>query len=77
MALTTIKVPTELRDRISRNAKQRNMTLSALLRELVDAYDREQRFAAIRDAYARLPADDDYREEIAEWDSVDADLPDE
>jgi predicted transcriptional regulator len=80
MPLTTIKVPVELRDRVSEDARARGVSMSALLAELVDEYERAQRFAAVRRAYADLPAADDYETddyetddyaaETREWDSA-------
>lgn len=49
------------------------MTPAALLEALLDADDRAQRFAAVRAGYAALAADDDYQDEVAEWDVTSAD----
>lgn len=49
------------------------MTPAALLEALLDADDRAQRFAAVRAGYAALAADDDYRDEVAEWDAASVD----
>jgi hypothetical protein len=73
MALTTIKIPTELRDRISADAKERGVTAAALLSELINDYERARRFAAIREAYANLPPDDDYWAETRDWDTLSGD----
>lgn len=72
-ATTTIKVTPRARDRINERARARGVTPSAFLEILLDEYDRAQRFAAVRAAYAALPPDDDYYTETAEWDAVTAD----
>lgn len=70
MTATTIKVPRELRDRINHDAGQRGLTAAALLAELVDAYERAQRFQAVARAYANLAHDDDYQIETRAWDAT-------
>lgn len=70
--LTTIKVSRSLRERISRDAAQRGVTAAALLGELLDSYEREQRFAAVGKAYAESP-DVGYAEETGAWDAAIAD----
>jgi hypothetical protein len=45
---------------------------AALIGELLDLYEREQRFAAVREAYT-TPPDAGYVEEIAAWDAIAAD----
>lgn len=52
MSATTIKVPQELRDRINQDARERGLTASALLEELVAAYERQQRLEAFGRAFA-------------------------
>jgi hypothetical protein len=69
---TTIKVPRTIRERISLDAARRGMTAAALIGELLDRYEREQRFAAVREAYT-TPSDAGYVEEIAAWDGTAAD----
>ncbi len=70
--LTTIKVPRGLRERISRAASLRGLTAAALLGELLDSYERERRFSAVRKAYAENPSAE-YGEETAAWDESAAD----
>lgn len=72
-ATTTIKVTPHARDRINERARARGITPAALLEALLDADDRAQRFAAVRAGYATLAADDDYQDEVAEWDATSAD----
>ena len=70
--VTTIKVPRALRERISRNAARRGVTAAVLIGDLLDRYEREQRLAAVGNAYATAP-DAGYGEETAAWDETDTD----
>ncbi len=70
--MTTIKVPKELRERISRDAARRGVTAAALISDLLDRDEREQRLAAVGEAYAAAP-DADYAEETTAWDAASAD----
>jgi hypothetical protein len=67
-ALTTIKVPKSLRERIAARATQRRMTAAEVVAELLDEADRRARFAAVRQAYDQEDAS--YREETEAWDSL-------
>ncbi|WP_415855103.1 hypothetical protein [Sinomonas sp. G460-2] len=73
MTATTIKVSRELRDRINHDAEDRGLTAAALLAELVDEYERAQRFAAVRRAYSSLSVDGDEATESALWEATLAD----
>jgi predicted transcriptional regulator len=66
--VTTIKVPTELRDRLAREAARQGRTAAGLIAALLDDEDRRRRFVAVRDAYAH--ADAGYRDEVDEWDRL-------
>lgn len=66
MATTTIKVPTELRDRINRDARARGVTAAGLIERLLDAYERRQRMEAFGRAVKR--ADVSYWDEFRSWD---------
>jgi len=70
--LTTIKVSRGLRERISRDASQRGVTAAALIAELLDSYEREQRLSAVGKAYAET-SNAGYGEETAAWDQTAAD----
>jgi len=72
MGLTTIKVPVELRDRISRDAKARGVTAAALLSELLDDAERRRRMAAVGEAFATLEDDDEYWDDVRAWDKIEA-----
>lgn len=71
-ASTTIKVTPHARDRINERAREQGVTPAVLLEQMLDAADREDRFAAVRAGYAAL-ADQDYRAETAEWEAVSED----
>lgn len=71
-ATTTIKVSTEVRDRLNSASAARGMTPGALISELVDSYERAQWFDAIARSYKNLPTDDDYHAETNEWDAATA-----
>ena len=73
MTTTTIKVPSELRDRLSADAKQHGQTIAARLADLLTAAEREARFESVRLAYERLPEDDDYWAETRAWDALSTD----
>ena len=72
-ATTTIKVPSQLRDRVNRDAGERGLTAAQLIEQLIDAYERERRLDAFGQAFAR--ADDTYRAESDEWAGVETAWP--
>lgn len=63
---TTIKVPTELRDRINAGARARGVSAAGLIEGLLDAYERRQRMEAF--GRAVRGADQDYWDEFHQWD---------
>jgi hypothetical protein len=69
---TTIKVPSDLRDRINAEASERGLTAAGLLAELLDDYERAQRLAAAKEAMAG-GMDEEYWAEFAAWDAIAAD----
>jgi len=71
MTVTTIKVSTELRDRISREAGDRRLTAAGFIAQLLDEHDRAERFTAFGRAFER--ADESYAAEVATWDSTSSD----
>lgn len=78
MSVTTIKVDTAVRDRLSALARKRDLTLGDLVNELVAKAEYEQYWADIDASYARLQADPeewaDYMAELHSWtDAVDPD----
>lgn len=73
MAATTIKVPSELRDRINRDASARGLTAAKFLEQLLDHYEREQMLTAFGRAFAT--ADATYRAETATWEAAELEWP--
>lgn len=63
---TTIKVPSELRDRVNQGARERGVTAARLIESLLDDHDRRLRAEAFGRAFAG--ADDSYWEEFRSWD---------
>jgi hypothetical protein len=52
--MTTIKVPTELRDRLAARAKSENITLAAAIAKALDEAEERQFWDAVRKENARL-----------------------
>lgn len=75
MAVTTIKLESELRDALNAEARRQGTTAGSVVQQLWDAWLREQRFAAIREAMATTGAAglDDYAEESAAFDVTSSD----
>ena len=75
MSRTTIKVDSEVRDRLNIEAHKRGLTAGSFVEELLEAWAREQRFAAIREAMAQTPRDlvDSYRAELSALDTLTGD----
>ncbi len=67
--MTTIKVPRPLRQRIAGDAAAQGVTSAAFLAGLLDRYERDQRFAQVRRAYAS-GVDSEYAELTHAWDRV-------
>lgn len=72
---TTIKVSTEVRDRLKAQATAAHRTLGDHLRHLADLGDRATRFESLRTAIAETSAEDlaSYDREVAEWEALDRD----
>ena len=66
MSATTIKVSTELRDRINRDAQERGLSASGLIESLLDAYERRRRMESFGRAFSG--ADAAYWDEFRSWD---------
>ena len=77
MALTTIKVPVELRDRVSTDAKAHGVPTAVLLRELLDDWEHRQRMADVGQAFATLTPEDEYWDEVRAWDVITSGLADD
>ncbi|WP_448062605.1 ribbon-helix-helix domain-containing protein [Cellulomonas hominis] len=57
MSVTTIKLDSDLRDRLNTEARRRGVSAGSFVEELFAAWLREQRFAAMRTAMAATPVD--------------------
>lgn len=73
MTTTTIKLSSEVRDRLKVQAAAAHRTLGEHLAHLAELGDRAERFEALRGAIVATPAAamDSYRKEVAQWDRVD------
>jgi hypothetical protein len=75
MSLTTIKLDTETRDRLSAVARKRDLTLGELVLELTQKAEEEEYWRDIHAAYARLQREDpagwdDYLAELSLWENA-------
>lgn len=69
MTVTTIKVPSDLRDGLKEQAHAEGRTLGDHLRFLMEQEERRRRFAAVREAMRRNPPDEEYRADLGDWQS--------
>ncbi len=69
MTVTTIKVPSEIRDVLKRQAAQEHRTLAEHLEHLAAAEDKRVRFQRLRAAMTATPPDEEYLREAHEWQS--------
>ncbi|MGH3888717.1 MAG: hypothetical protein ACRDSZ_19525 [Pseudonocardiaceae bacterium] len=72
MSTTTIKVDSSTRDRLAHLARARGTTMSALLSDVAERLETEQRWCDIEAAYQRMQREDpdgwaEYFGELAEW----------
>ncbi len=69
---TTIKVSSEVRDRLKAQASLAHRTLGEHLEHLAELDDRSRRFETLRDAIVRTSPDElsSYAAETREWDSI-------
>ncbi len=72
MPTTTIKVDSATRDRLAHLARARGTTMSALLSDVAERLETEQRWCDIEAAYERMQREDpdgwaEYLDELAEW----------
>ncbi len=72
---TTIKVSSDVRDRLKAQATQADRTLGEHLAHLADLADREGRFHSMRQAIESTPAEltASYADEVAAWEQLDRD----
>ncbi|HEY2764794.1 MAG TPA: hypothetical protein VGJ13_12405 [Pseudonocardiaceae bacterium] len=74
MTTTTIKVESAVRDRLAQLARARGTTMGALLSEVVERLETEQRWSDIEAGYERMRREDpdgwaEYLSELTEWDA--------
>ena len=74
MSITTIKVDSRVRDRLSGIARARRTTMGALLTAVAEQLEAEQRWAEIDLAYEQVRREDpagwaQYLGELAAWDA--------
>jgi hypothetical protein len=70
---TTIRVPVQTRDRLAVQARERGVSVAALLTELASRAERETIFRAERDATRAEAAVDAIRDEDRDWDDTPGD----
>lgn len=76
MGLTTIKVTPELRERISADARRREQSIGQFLGQVLDSWERQERFAALARSLEAAPPDADYWEEFNAFDAIGGGLTD-
>ena len=69
MTATTMKLPSELRDRLKGAAAAHRRTMAEHVAALLDEEDRRARYASVREAMAQQPPDEAYRREAEDWQS--------
>lgn len=74
MSPTTIKVDSVIRDRLAHLARARGKTMNALLADVAERLETEQRWCDIEAAYAGIQQADpdgwtEYLSELAEWEA--------
>jgi hypothetical protein len=67
---TTIRVPVQTRDRLAVQARERGVSVAALLTELATRAEREAIFRAERDATRAEAALQAVRDENRDWDTT-------
>lgn len=67
MTATTIKVSSDLRDRLKESAAAHGRTLGEHLEALLAEEARRERFARLREQVAARPADERYATDLEEW----------
>lgn len=70
MALTTIKVTTEVRDRLSSDARSQHQPIGQFLASLLDDWERRQRMDALARSIQSSPPDQAYWSEFADFDAI-------
>lgn len=72
---TTVKVSTQVRDRINANARRHgNLTVDAYLRDLLDQDEWRERLHGAAEDMRSAPEDEEYQAEVLAWDALNVDL---
>lgn len=64
---TTMKVPTELRDRVQRHARREHVSQAAVIEHALDLLEREEFFTQLRQDVVDHPESRDERREREAW----------
>lgn len=67
--ITTIKVERSTRDAVRALAERQGVTMDVVIRQMVEAAQRELRFADLKAAMETNPPDYAYLAELANWES--------
>lgn len=74
MATTTIRVPTEVREKLAELSKSEGRPIGQLIQGFLDDYEERQFFKRLGEDFRRLQSDPeewaDYQRELAEWDAT-------
>jgi predicted transcriptional regulator len=72
MPATTIKVPSELRDRLNAEARKSNATVATVIEALIAERDRVERFRVMRAERATVKPEERaaFGREDADWESI-------
>lgn len=74
MATTSIRIERATHERLKTIAAEEQASLTGVINELLDRYERDKFRKAVAESYARLRANPDawadYKRELEEWDAV-------
>jgi predicted DNA-binding protein len=74
MTTTTIRVPTEVREKLAELSNEEGRTMGQFVQNLVEEYEKQQFFKGLAEDFRRLQSDPeewaDYQRDLAEWDTV-------
>ncbi|QTE29568.1 ribbon-helix-helix protein, CopG family [Pengzhenrongella sicca] len=75
MSATTIKIDSAVRDRLTAHARKRGVSTGSFVEELLEAWTREERFAAIRAAMSQTAPElaASYQEDLVALDHLASD----
>lgn len=72
MAATTIKVSSDLRDRLNAQARKEGATVAQVIEELLSERDRAERFRQLKEDMTAMSAEElrDYMMQVSAWGST-------